>query len=51
MSIVRGGSIAAFAAAVVLTLAACSDSGTSSQSAATKALVLYASHPTAMVDH
>lgn len=46
MSLVRCGSIAAFAA--VVALAGCSDSGKSD--GATKSLVLYASHPTEMVD-
>lgn len=42
-------SVAAAAAALAL-LAACSDSGGPSKPAATNALVLYASHPTEMVD-
>ena len=49
MSMSRYGGLAALA--LVASLAACSDSGTSSQPAATKSLVLYASHPTEMVDH
>ncbi len=44
-------SIAAVAAlSAAAFLAACSDSGTPGQAAATKSLVLYASHPTEMVD-